>query len=120
MSGKLVLVLQTGEIRTVPYAAKGYPELKTLQRSVGDGRVTIERVRVRHEGRIRDAYVDEDGFSKRLLSNAQAYIQYGITIVGNLVVWVPDPRPSVGEKTSRKPRSTKSGKSIKRPARNRS
>lgn len=70
------------------------PGLSALQAAVGG---YIERVRVRFNGRVRDAYVNEDGYSKGLLVNRPAMAILaepfqGATIVGNLAVWEPDPK----------------------------
>lgn len=66
--------------------------LSDLQAAVGG---YIERVRVRFNGRVRDAYVNEDGYAKGLLVNrpatallAEPFI--GVTLLGSVAIWEPD------------------------------
>lgn len=66
--------------------------LSDLQAAVGG---YIERVRVRFNGRVRDAYVNEDGYAKGLLVNrpamallAEPFI--GATLLGSVAIWEPD------------------------------
>ena len=68
------------------------PDYEVLNRLVGG---YIERVRVRYEGRIRDCYVNEDGFRLTLEPNehirsklAGVFEHYQGVILGNGVVWV--------------------------------
>jgi hypothetical protein len=58
------------------WAKSGPPDWEFLNKLVGG---YIESVKVQYEGRIRQAYV-----------NTSAFINFGIDIVGPLVVWVPD------------------------------
>jgi hypothetical protein len=101
MSGKLVIISTDETVREVEVTSK-MPSLEMLQRHVGG---YIERVKVRWEGRIRDAYVDEDGISKGLESNqlahqmrfdrvlgpAALFHQETSMLFGPCVIWVPDP-----------------------------
>jgi hypothetical protein len=93
MSGRLVVVYPDGAITV--HSHRGTPDLDTLQGLVGG---FIERVSIRWNGRVRDAYVDEDGLSKWLPYNHHATqltkgTQFeGCRLHGNLVVWIPDPR----------------------------
>lgn len=95
MSGEIVRITTEGGVFRIPVLGTKPPRLEILQRAVGlrdEERVTVERIRVRFEGRLRDAYVDEDGFSKKLSRNTQAYIMFGVDVVGNVAVWVPGTR----------------------------
>lgn len=78
------------------HEGKGRPPLETLQGLVGG---YLEPVKVRYEGRVREAYIDEDGRMKNLRFNemaTQLYHNYWRSesqyIRGNMVVWVPDPK----------------------------
>jgi Domain of unknown function (DUF3846) len=74
--------------------------LKPLQEAVGG---YIEGVRVRYKGRVRDAYVNEDGLAENLPPNPKAARMRAAAcpgllagwnhIVGNLAIWIPDPKP---------------------------
>lgn len=93
-TGTLVLILTNGSFTTVHVGDKKGPPLETLQRLVGG---YIERVKVRYNDRVRDAYVNEDGILKGLSYNETATrlldgIWKGARIVGPMVVWVPDPK----------------------------
>lgn len=91
--GCLVTVQPTGA--TVITRREEPPSLDDLQKAVGG---YIERVRVRYEGRVRDAYVNEEGLLKSLPPNRAATgllappFSPGSFIVGLLVFWVPDPK----------------------------
>ena len=93
MSGQLKIIYPGGHTSTQIWAGKSQPPLKMLQDAV-EG--YIERVKVRFEGRVRDAYVNEDGISKGFQVNPQACrlvsgtIFEGSTIVGPLAIWIPD------------------------------
>jgi hypothetical protein len=95
MTGRLIVITPNGthsvtEIKT----AKG-PTLKDLQTAVGG---YIERVRVRYDGRVRDAYIHEEGLILGLPVNNRATsmlaAEYNTCggIRGPLAVWVPDPK----------------------------
>lgn len=100
MSGKLVIIQPTDvpgmQLPEIVWDKSSSPDLTVLQKHVGG---YIERVRVRWEGKVRDAYVKEDGIGARMPVNV-----YGTSIlappfdprenvlVGNLVIWVPDAR----------------------------
>lgn len=94
MSGKLVKIEVTGQVITLPWIKKGPPEWEFLRDAVGG---YIERVRVRWDGRVRDAYVNENGYAEGCVINPSAMRILadpfkGSTIVGPLCVWVPDPK----------------------------
>jgi hypothetical protein len=96
-AGRLMTVLPSGVIGYVRLQEK--PTLAQLQREVGG---LIERVRVRFEGRVRDAFVNEDGLGLGLARNQAAtdllappFNPRINVLVGNLVVWVPDPKEKV-------------------------
>lgn len=94
-SGKLVVIHPDGT--RVETRHKAPPGLATLQEAVGG---YIERVRVRFEGRVRDAFVNEEGALNGLPNNRDATAMLAnptLTVTGylqgNLAVWVPDPKP---------------------------
>jgi len=93
MSGKLVVIKPDGS--TIEHRIESKrPTLEILKELVQGW---VERVRVRWEGKVRDAYVDEEGLIKGLQSNRKAiqllappFDPEMVTIVGTLVIWVPD------------------------------
>jgi hypothetical protein len=95
MSGTLIVIQPDGSSQHVRIIGSKGPALETLQQHVGG---YIERVRVRLDNRVRDAYVDEDGLSKGLAVNQSAILMLAPPfdsshlIVGPLVVWAPDPK----------------------------
>lgn len=93
MSGLLIKIDVDGTRIEEVWGKRGPPNWETLKRLVGG---YIELVQVRYEGRLRDAYVNEDGLSERLQYNPHAtallggrFEGTGTTIVGPLVIWVP-------------------------------
>lgn len=97
MSGTMLRIDPNAPERTVRWEKSGPPNWETLRDLVGG---YIERVRVKYQGRTRDAWVDEDGRMKSLSWNAKGtqllcgpYV--GTTIVGPMVVWIPDKREQV-------------------------
>ena len=69
------------------------PSLEQLQKAVGG---YIEVVKVRFEGKIRDAYVNEEGLLKQLPYNPYAS-ELSVNrhhLVGNIAIWVPAERKS--------------------------
>ena len=96
MSGKLIRIPADGGEPTLHlWHGSKYPPLDMLQdlvKSVPEGYTTIERVRVRETGRLRDAWCNENGLALRLPRNMVAFAKYGVDIVGPLVVWIPDPK----------------------------
>jgi hypothetical protein len=97
MSGRLISISPTGivvEIHTKPKKGESSLPYEECRQMVGG---FLERVQVRFEGRVRDAYVDEDGISKGLMKNVFATVKLtelwkGNTLYGPCVVWVPDPK----------------------------
>jgi hypothetical protein len=76
-------------------STKGW-QLEEMQKHVGG---YIERVRVRFEGRVRDAYVNEDGMAEELPVNREGTAmlteQYrGNVLLGNVAIWVPEAHDS--------------------------
>jgi hypothetical protein len=71
------------------------PSLDVLQAAVGG---YIERVSVRYEGKVRDAYINEEGKLKGLNYNRDATRMWHAVpvtnradvLVGPVAVWVPD------------------------------
>jgi hypothetical protein len=95
MSGKLIVVDVDGTVNPLVWPEKNRPELRLLQQIV-EG--YIEPVQVRYEGRVREAYVNEEGIPKGLPHNFLATSMlteryFGNTIFGKMVIWVPDPKP---------------------------
>lgn len=93
--GKLITVRPDGTRKEARLSHK--PTLEELQAEVGG---YIERVRVRIEGRVRDAFVNEDGIAENLPVNRPAmgllappFDANVNVLLGNLVAWVPDPKP---------------------------
>ena len=100
MSGTLIILTPSGvlsEQRWEGTGKKSSPPLEMLQNAV-DG--YIEHVKVRFNGRVRDAYVNEEGLINGLPFNmaatvmTQNTIYEGCILHGNLAVWVPDPKAS--------------------------
>lgn len=92
MSGKLIRISPEGEVTCHIWAGRGSWPLKMAQDLVGG---YVERIRAKYNGRIRDCLVDEDGLSKNLPPNRWASSALGWrSLVGPVVIWVPDPRPS--------------------------
>lgn len=93
MSGKLVLLQTDGTVATFDIPTKE-PELSVLQKLIGGW---IERVTVFWEGRICDAYVDEEGKLKNLPFNdmastarVNAHGDSVDVIVGRMAIWLPE------------------------------
>lgn len=87
---RMVVISPTGGVVTTDFAQE--PTLKDLQTAVGG---YIEHVKCRYDGRVREAYVDEDGRSKQYPVNQTASMMcsewgYGV-IVGNICIVVPVP-----------------------------
>lgn len=94
--GTIVVVKTTGEHITLP--ADDKLDLRLIYLAIGAN--TVERIKVRYEGRVRDCYVDEEGWlppAKRpnpaLRKLAEAY--YGAPcqeFAGAGAIWIPTPR----------------------------
>jgi hypothetical protein len=91
--GTLTIIEPSGVVTTSRVESAKGPSLEVLQKGVGG---YIERVKVRYNGKVRDAYCNEDGLSQGLEYNHDATmlcrgtIFEGVSIVGNLVIWEPD------------------------------
>lgn len=91
--GTLVIITPPGGVTQQRVETSSGPSLEVLQAAVGG---YIERVKVRYDNRVRDAYVNEDGIEKRLAFNrpgtslTKGTIFEGATLVGNVAIWVPD------------------------------
>jgi len=95
MAGRMVVVDLDGGQREIRWEGKKLPDYKTLGAHV-DG--WIERVQVRFEGKVRDAYVNEEGIMRAFRPNIPAtrmlHERYSGTLLhGRMVIWVPDPKP---------------------------
>lgn len=93
MSGHIIAIHPDGTKIDTAWPRKGPPDLKTLQAQVGG---YIEHVKVRYEGKVRTAYVDEEGIIKCLPLNWRAVEELRVVFYGPLVIWIPDPaRPVI-------------------------
>lgn len=96
MPGVIVKIDVDGSLTEIPIKYKGSVKWEDLHRNLNDG--YIERVKVRYQGRVRDAYVDEEGLLKGLQRNlvAEQLVAdyYGAPLsqwlVGPIVIWVPN------------------------------
>jgi hypothetical protein len=95
-----VIVPPTGPEVTVGITDTHTPTLENLQQAVGG---YVEPVKVRYQGKIRQAYVDEDGLSKQLPPNpaatemlAMSYFLSG-QLRGNCAIWIPNAAPKMPE-----------------------
>lgn len=91
----IVVVKTSGDIVTLP--ADNKLDLRLIYLAIGAS--TVERIKVRYDGKVRDAYLDENGFLNRKSRNpkikelAEAY--YGAPcqdFVGHAAIWIPTPR----------------------------
>lgn len=90
MSGRIITIDPNGVETTIPVSRRGGPALETLQAAVGG---YIETVKVRYDGRIRDAYVNEDGIALQLPYNERASaLSVHHTLFGTLAIWIPTPK----------------------------
>lgn len=108
MSGTLHIIgILPSEDSQVHIDCQGSPPIEALQKAVGG---YVERIRVRFKGKLRDCYVDEDGWGKRLehnprvtaLCSSEFVRMFGNVLLGPAAIWVPD---SPGE-TRREPDSS--------------
>ena len=88
--GKLVTIMPDG---TESVTESKKPDYETIHSLLGG---YMERIRVRYEGRIRDAYVDEEGLIKGLDRNPKIekmmdgmFKGYAAPIAGKAIIWVP-------------------------------
>jgi len=90
MRGTLIRIAVDGKEKIIELDEPG-TSLQTLQKEVGG---YIELVKVRYEGRVRNAFVDEDGLRKRLPHNrfASFLCVNRHIIMGTMVIVVPTPR----------------------------
>ena len=91
----IVVVKPTGEYLTLP--ADDKLDLRLMYLAIGCH--SVERIKVRYEGKVRDCYLDEEGWlnGKRpnpaLKKLAEAY--YGAPcqdFAGSGAIWIPTPR----------------------------
>lgn len=92
---QIVVVKPTGETITLP--ADDKLDLRLMYLALRCS--TVERIKVRYDGRVRDCYVDEEGAIKgrainpKLRELAQGYYGPGIQqFSGPGAIWVPTPR----------------------------
>ena len=97
MSGILIKIEPNGKREIHEYKHKGPPTWEILHQLVGG---YIERVRVRYEGKLRDAYMDEEGLIKspplapnpyalKLIADAYDRVPDQL-FMGPIVIWLPD------------------------------
>jgi len=98
MSGILIKIGPDGRKELHEYGARGTPKWEVLYGLVGG---YIERVRVRYEGKLRDAYLNEEGLLKglpinkyahKLIQDAESNYAVQQYFVGPIVIWIPDKR----------------------------
>lgn len=90
--GKMVLITTTGD--EVVHESKKF-DIKKAYELIGCD--LVERIKVRYEGKVRDAYLDEEGFLKpnpemnlKIMHYAAGYYNQPVQdFVGNAVIWVP-------------------------------
>lgn len=91
----IVVIKPNGEVINLPADTK--LDLRLMYLALGCR--TVERIKVRWEGRVRDCYVDEEGlltrrpFNPKLKELAEAY--YGAPcqeFAGSGAIWIPTPR----------------------------
>lgn len=93
--GTIVVVKPTGEYIHLPADKK--LDLRLIYLAIGAS--TVERIKVRYEGKVRDCYMDEEGFLNGKRPNAEirklAEAYYGVpcqTFVGSGAIWIPTPK----------------------------
>lgn len=96
MSGKIVTIFPSGSVVTEEWESSHLPSCERLQEAVGG---YFERVRVRYEGKMRDAFVNENGIALGLPENLPAtrmldgrFKGYAGLLHGKCAVWIPNPR----------------------------
>lgn len=96
MSGTLVTISPRGILSTYYWKARGRPSFEIIRELVGD---YFEPVQLRWNGKIREAYVDENGIGKSLAANWRAtqlldgrFKEKVTVLCGPCVIWVPEPR----------------------------
>lgn len=94
MSGTIVII-KPGETATALHESRrwnkaGQPDYGVLREVIGGG--WIELIKVKYDGRLRDAFVDEEGLLKKQAPNDAATIMCVNRhfIVGIMAVWIPD------------------------------
>jgi len=90
-----MVIIKPGETVTALHESRrwnkaGQPDYEVLREAIGGG--WIELIKVRYDGRLRDAYVDEEGLLKKQVPNDAATIicVNRHFIVGLMAVWIPD------------------------------
>jgi hypothetical protein len=93
MSGTVITIRTNGERVEQRWEKSGPPKWEVLRDAVGG---YIERIKVRWGDRVRDAYVNENGMAENLPFNPSSHLCTGLfagtQILGNIVIWVPDPK----------------------------
>lgn len=104
-SRALLVIKPDGTEQRAPYTGKS-PKLETLQEHVGG---YIELVRVRYDGKIRQAYMNDSGLLDGLPPNdkatryaREAGYPFDIPLVGTMVIDLPKSHQSDEEQTLQK------------------
>lgn len=86
--GQLLVIRANGNRETLHFVPGQRPLLSSMQALVGGD---IEQIAVRVDGKVREAYVDEEGRRKNLPFNAAAseLSCNGHRICGTMIVWIP-------------------------------
>lgn len=93
--GKLITITPDGKKTETRIEHDGGPSLEELQKELRGFPILVK---VEYEGKLRHAYVDEDGRARRRPINphASTYLQKAyepvetVLLVGNLTIWIPD------------------------------
>lgn len=97
MSGQLHIYTPDGTHTAMPISTKR-PALEVMQEAVGG---LIVPVKVRYAGRIREAYVNDEGLIYNMCVNllAMKFAKDALPdnsavplLVGNMCIWIPDPK----------------------------
>lgn len=96
MSGTFIRIAPNGLTSRHRSEARGSWPLKMAQDLVGG---YVERIKVKYEGKMRDALVDGEGMMKRLPINQEArrLHLWHEPLAGTVVIWVPDPKKPKAE-----------------------
>lgn len=99
MAGRVIIIKPDGTREEMRHEGKGLPELEVLQKIVG-GWIEMLPGGVTFEGRVRKAFVNEEGLLRGMPANpaATGMCRLQHRLVGNMAVWVPDPKGEGGEK----------------------
>lgn len=94
--GNIVVVKTSGEIIKLPADEK--LDFRLIYLAIGAN--TVERIKVRYEGKVRDCYLDENGWlppakrpNPKIKEMAEAYYEAPCQdFAGHAAIWIPTPR----------------------------